>query len=129
MKKLILMFAFMLWGVPIFAHATEENLEFTWNQVISSDFAGWKLYIRTEGGNYDFSNPWITIPYSGSEQTEYTTDQMLIVPDNQDSKYYFVLKAFDTEGLESSASNEVSAVFNKASPNSPFSLKVIIRTQ
>jgi len=71
-----------------------------WSANSESDLAGYRAFYREEGQSYYYTNP----AWEGIETTtiisglDYTKD------------YYFVVRAFDTEGYESGNSNEVSSV-------------------
>jgi len=105
------------------ALAAEQQITFAWNQEISADFAGWKLYqADTSGGPYSLA---AEIPYSG-EQSEYQSQQMLSAQDGAETKLYFVLTAFDSNGNESGYSNETDHTFDFLSPGTPFSLRILV---
>ena len=118
---LIMLFAGLVW-------AGEKSLEFSWDQVISSDFAGWKLYMSETPGDYTGVAP-IDIPYTG--QSTYESTQVIISPDGETHIYYFVLTAYDDEmpSLESGYSNEVSQEIDFEAPGEPFSLTVTVVTE
>jgi hypothetical protein len=61
--------------------------------------AGYRLYGREEGNSYDYDSPWWEGDYTF---TSCTIDQL-----DENTTYYFVLRAFDDEGNESGDSNEV----------------------
>ena len=76
------------------------DITFAWQANTEADLAGYKLYYRlNSSGNRILEN--YTLFVTIGTETEYTIRL-------QRGKYYFVLTAFDTEGLESEASNEVS---------------------
>lgn len=114
---------------PGLSHAEDISLKFTWEQDIPADMAGWRLYMNVgASGGGDLANYTLfaTIPYTGTTQTTYTTTNFLTVPSGSTNEYFFVLTAFDVDGYESSASNEVSQVIDVAAPGAPFSLTVDI---
>jgi hypothetical protein len=92
--------------------AQAMNVTFTWDANTESDLAGYKVYYGTSsGGPYtgtgatQGSSP-VVIPLSflvNAGLPEYTLNN---VPN---STYYFVLTAYDSEGLESGYSNQVAA--------------------
>ena len=81
------------------------GIEFNWNQEISEDFAGWKLYQgSTSGGPY---TQVLTIEYSGTPSDVYRAELQIPEVVGQSVDYYFVLTAFDTAYNESDYSNQV----------------------
>lgn len=127
---------FLLMGVllmalilPALTFAGTKTLTFAWNQDISPGFAGWKLYRDTLPNVQPLAGKlFATIPFGGSQQTEYQTSQSITSPDNAEVTYYFVLTAFDTSGNESAKSNEVFAIIDFQSPGVPIQLKVTVTT-
>lgn len=64
--------------------------------------AGYRLYGREEGSSYNYDEPW----WEGDQSfTQCTIDQL-----DENTTYYFVVRAFDAADNESYNSNE--AVFN-----------------
>ena len=115
MKKLL---PFLLL-LPVLAFAGQKTLHITWNQVISDDFAGWKLY--QDGVEV------LDIPYTG--QTSYETDMVLNSPDGQTITYSFYLTSYDTSGNESGPSNVVDKTIDFEAPGIPFELNITIEAQ
>jgi chitinase len=88
------------------------NVTLQWDANTEPDLAGYKVYYDTDYGT----------PYSGTEATEGASPISVPIgylsdPDNpeftfinldESNVYYFVVTAFDDEGLESDYSNEVS---------------------
>ncbi len=75
--------------------STHVILEWTSNS--EPDLAGYRVFLREDGQSYDYTNP----SWEGTEATA-------IVYNIDDTKtYYFVARAFDSEGFESGDSNEV----------------------
>ena len=70
-----------------------------------------------------------TIPYGGTQATEYTSSQPITSPDSQEVRYYFVMTAFDTAQNESAKSNEVSELIDFMAPGIPIQLRVIVQPQ
>lgn len=130
MKKLIISVLVFLVFLSAPAFAGQKNLDFSWKQKISADFAGWKLY-RADTPNVAVSAATLfaTIPYAGTQQTEYVTTKALVVPDGQESVQYFVLTAFDASGNESGKSNEVSIKVDFQPPETPYTLKIVIKAE
>jgi len=73
------------------------DVSFRWDQNSEPDLAGYKVFCREEGQSYNYTNP----SWEG-------TDTMCTIYDLDETKtYYFVVRAFDTEGLESENANEL----------------------
>ena len=73
------------------------DVTFTWNESPEPDIAGYRIFVRTETGEYDYGSPiW-----------EGATVECTVTVDAVDVKYYFVGRAFDKTGNESADSNEV----------------------
>ena len=89
-------FSFMFFFTTDASAATQVTLE--WSPNSEPDLAGYKVFAREEGQSYDYASP----SWEGTEPTAaiYNIDET--------KTYYFVARAFDTEGFESGDSNEVS---------------------
>jgi PKD repeat protein len=75
--------------------ATKVSLE--WAQNSEQDLAGYRVFCREQSQSYDYANP----SWEG-------TDTYCTIYDLDETKtYFFVIRAFDTEGFESGDSNEV----------------------
>ena len=74
------------------------NIKLQWNPNSEPDLAGYRVFYRVEGQSYDYTNPyWECI------------DTKCIIYDLDKTKtYYFVVRAFDTNGFESDNSDEIS---------------------
>ena len=91
----LFIFSFMFFFIPNTSAATQVTLE--WSPNSEPDLAGYTVFAREDGQLYDYTNP----SWEGTEATAtiYNID---------DTKtYYFVARAFDSEGFESGDSNEV----------------------
>lgn len=111
------------------ATAGTKNITFRWEQTLSANFGGWILYARqgsSGGGDLSQYTTIATIDYSGNPLPEYETMEIVPSPDGQAIEYFFVLTAFDNEGNESTASNEVSKVIDFESPAAPERLIITI---
>ena len=94
-RALILTIIAMLFAVPVMADTVE--LIATWTPNTEPDLAGYNLYYsETPGGPYLF-----LAKFAGKVSTGKTTAGMVY-----GETLYFVLTAYDTEGLESGYSNE-----------------------
>lgn len=66
--------------------------------------AGYRLYGREEGLSYNYDEPW----WEGDQSfTQCTLDQL-----DENTTYYFVVRAYDSEGNESGDSNEVAFTYS-----------------
>ncbi|MEN8247130.1 MAG: hypothetical protein ABFS43_19750 [Thermodesulfobacteriota bacterium] len=74
-----------------------KQLSLEWDPVNDPDIYGYRLFSRMGGEEYDYNNPdW---------QGEDTNCSIFI--DDGEATYFFVVRAFNLEGIESSNSNEV----------------------
>lgn len=82
--------------VPLPSYALiDVSLE--WSPNPESDLAGYKLFARIEGEDYDYSEP----AWQGTD-----TSCTIAVYDD-DLPYFFIIRAFSEDGRESQNSNEV----------------------
>jgi hypothetical protein len=127
MKKILLaVFIFLALCSPCIG--ADKQVTFLWNQTISSDFAGWHLYSSlTPYVQPVETNLILTIPYGGTQQTEYTSDQVFQCPDNTATTHYFIMTAFDVDANESGPSNEVSYTFDCMAPSVPVQFRVRLK--
>ena len=78
-----------------------------WDAVNDASVSGYRIYLRVEGESYDYDWP----EWQG-------TSTQHVVPDlDEDTVYFFVVRAFDQSGNESVDSNEVQFAYNGASPS------------
>jgi hypothetical protein len=96
--KFILSLIFLLLNFPTAVYAIDITLQWAPNN--EPNLAGYKVFYREESQPYDYENPyWESI------------DPLCAIYDLDETKtYYFVVRAFDTNGLESANSNEVCFV-------------------
>ena len=114
----LLLFGFLV-GHP---RAGTEQITFAWEQTITPDFGGWKIYSSaTAGGPYTQVGGDILFT---AAQTTYTHQTQIVVPDNAETTLYFIVKAFDKKGNPSGPSNEVSHTFDFVGPPAPGSLNI-----
>jgi len=93
--KLFLLFLFIFFCFVSSLHAMDISLQWTANS--EPHVAGYKVYYREQHQSYDYNVPyWETIE---PKCTIYDLDTT--------KTYYFVVRAFDNDGLTSSDSNEV----------------------
>ena len=92
-------FVFILFVSLLLASlAAADTLTLEWNPNSEPDLAGYSVLMREAGQGYDYASP----AWQGTETT-CTINNIL-----DTIKYYFVVRAFDTEGYESENSNEVA---------------------
>jgi hypothetical protein len=97
-RAAISLLAFILFiALSTAAYAAQVNL--AWDGSTGS-VAGYSLFVRAAGQSYDYAHPAWQGPNSSC-----TVDQL-----DANTTYYFVVRAFDSQGNESANSNEV--VFN-----------------
>ncbi len=90
----LLTIALLVFSIPNSSGSTQVTLE--WSPNSEPDLAGYKLFCREQGQNYDYANP----SWEG-------TDTTCTIYDLDETKtYFFVVRAVDTEGFQSSDSNE-----------------------
>ena len=104
--KFILSLIFLSFCFATTVHAIEITLQWTPND--EPNLAGYRAFYREEGRDYDYEHPyWESI------------DPVCTIYDLDETKtYYFVVRAFDTNGLESANSNEV--LLNEGIPVNQF---------
>jgi hypothetical protein len=87
---ILLFFCFVTSG-----YAVDVTLKWTPNN--EPNLAGYKVFYRQEGQLYNYTSPYWE-----------TTDPTCTIYDLDETKtYYFIVRAFSTEGFQSSDSNEV----------------------
>lgn len=111
--KAILWFVILMLVGFVLCVQVKADTVLTWQGNTEHDLAGYKVYESVIPG--DYLNPLEVI----GKVVEYT------IPHEMDKCYYYVVTAFDFEGLESDLSNEVSNC-DGLKPN-PVGLTIIIR--
>ena len=93
--KFILFFIFLFFNFATPVYAIDITLQWTPNN--EPNLAGYRVFYCEESQSYNYLDPyWETI------------DPICTINDLDETKtYYFVVRAFDTNGLESANSNEV----------------------
>jgi len=93
--KFILSFIFLLFNLATTVYAIDITLQWTSNK--ETNLAGYRVFYREEDQTFNYENPyWESI------------DPVCTIYDLDETKtYYFVVRAFDTNGSESADSNEV----------------------
>ncbi|MFW9899941.1 MAG: hypothetical protein ACFFDY_01480 [Candidatus Thorarchaeota archaeon] len=120
---ILLLTCFIFLSVTSLSHAT-TGITFAWGMQTVPDLAGFKLFQREgETGAYNFEAPIATI--EDATAREYTLQN---VPDGKN--YYWVLRAYDNDGLTSDSSNEVNQNQTGAPPvPGSFRIKSIIQIE
>ena len=90
-----LFFAFVL-VLPAMAYALQVTLK--WDDNSESDIAGYKVFLRQESGIYNYFHP----TWEGIETTCTVSDL------GENTRYYFVVRTYNTSGQQSGNSNEVT---------------------
>lgn len=85
----------ILW-LPTGSFADTE-LKFQWDPNPEPDIAGYRVFSRLEGQDYDYHQP----DWDGQD-----TECTIYVEDGE-TPYHFVVRAYDLDGFESADSNEV----------------------
>ena len=74
-----------------------------WDPNSEENLAGYRIFYREDGQSYDYKDP----AWEGTETMCITDDlKDFVTYFDEYATYYFVVRAFDTEGLESGDSNE-----------------------
>jgi hypothetical protein len=110
-NNILIIWNYMLFFILIFfcfvtsGHAMDVTLQWTPNN--EPNLAGYKVFYRQEGQSYNYTDPnWET------------TDPTCVIYDlNETDTYYFIVRAFSTEGFESANSNEVCLEAGKTTGN------------
>jgi fibronectin type 3 domain-containing protein len=95
------------------AQAATGSLLVSWDKNPETDIAGYKVYYGTASGSYG-------TPIDVKNVTTYTIPGVSL-----GLKYYLVVAAYNTSGMESAKSDEV--VCNASSPNKPTGVKAILQ--
>jgi len=74
-----------------------RDVTLAWQANTETILAGYRVFMRTEGTSYDFENP----------EWETTDTNCTLYNLEKGQAYYFVVRAFGTDGSESGNSNEV----------------------
>ncbi len=83
---------------PSPAPARTANATVTWNANTEADLAGYRVYVGTTSGSYNFAGP-----FEVSGATSFTVPNLPV-----GTTYFFAVTAFDKSGNESTKSSEVS---------------------
>lgn len=102
--KFFFIFLFFTFATPIYA----IDITLHWAPNDEANLAGYRVFVREQSQSYNFETPcWETI------------DNFCTIYDLDETKtYYFVVRAFDINGLESTNSNEVLLIEGVSENNS-----------
>jgi len=102
--KLFLIFLIFNFSTPVYA----INVALHWTPNNETNLAGYKVFVREQGQSYNYETPyWETI------------DNFCTIYDLDETKtYYFMVRAFDINGLESANSEEVLLIESVLENNS-----------
>jgi len=106
-RKFILLFISLFFGFVSSVYALNATLQ--WNPSSEPDLAGYRLFSREKGHAYDYTNPSAEVAKAWCNLNHL----------DENKTYYFVVRAFDTKGLESGDSNEVCLKAAKTQSNQP----------
>jgi len=87
----------MLLLIPVCVMGGGTQLNFEWDPNPEPDIAGYRVFSREPGQDFDYDNP----DWEGQE------NDCSVFIDDEDAVYLFVVRAFDENGYESDDSNEV----------------------
>lgn len=123
MKKLLIALVLVscILLAPFSAAAVDKQLTLRWEQTLSTNFYGWKVWrSETAGGPYtQFGED---IVYDGSPASSYSSTEVLTAVPG--TTYYFVVNAWNTLGDSSGNSSEVSY----STLYVPVNLTIIVQT-
>ncbi len=103
----LLTLSFLVFSIPNSSGSTQVTLE--WSPNSEPDLAGYTLFCREQGQNYDYANP----SWEGTDTT------CTIYELDETKTYFFVVRAVDTEGFQSSDSNETFLEAGTTPDNQP----------
>lgn len=96
-----------------------SNVTFEWDANSETDLAGYRLYQSQISGAYTFGD-------GNQVATILTGTETITITNTDDGIYFWVLTAYDTDGNESGASNEVTANLDTLAPGAPATLVITI---
>lgn len=128
MKQSIL----ILFIIMISSIVSAADVTLKWEANTEPDLAGYKIYYDTDSGEPyygDSTNGRSPVVLKLDDLKDVSNPEYTMIGLNQDSRWYFVVTAYDTEGLESGFSNEVST-YNYTKPGTPnLNIKVIVNVE
>ena len=105
--QFILLFMPLFFGFvpPVFA----VNITLQWAPNSEPNLAGYRVFFREKGRSYDYNTPSLEVREASCRISNL----------DEHKTYYFVVRAFDTKGVESGDSNEVCLKAASMSDNEP----------
>jgi hypothetical protein len=104
---------FSVLALPQSVHAVDVTL--TWDSNQEDDLAGYRIYHREEGQNYNYESP----SWEGTETS------CTLIGLNDSTTHYFVARAFDMAGNESVDSDQEFYIPNQAPVLDPIGAKAV----
>ena len=122
MKKLLLVLVAFFFMCSMAQAAS--NVTFIWDANSETDLAGYRLYQSQAPGVYTFGDGNQVATILAGVETVQITGVL-------DGTYFWVLTAYDNDGNESGASNEVTANLDTLAPGTPATviITIIIKVQ
>jgi hypothetical protein len=97
---------FLLYFVTMSVNCSAEDVTLAWDANSETNLAGYKLYVGTSSGSYG-------APVNVGNVTTHTVTGLA------SGTYYFALTAYNSEGLESGFSNEVTVALGSLDTTAP----------
>jgi len=115
---LVLFFCF----ISVQAKGATKGYTLEWDANSEPDLAGYKIYVQLNESITVDSSPAAIIP-TGDQALATVYQGLVEIPDNAVTTIYCRVTAYDTAGLESDFSNEVSKTWDLEAPAAPKNLK------
>ncbi len=114
MKKLLLILAALVL-LPVLSWAADKDITFAWDANTEPDLAGYRIYQSATKGQYTYGD--ISPQKVADILVTETTKMVRVLPGN----WYWVITAFDSGGLESGPSNELTIA-----PSAPTTFRITV---
>ena len=111
-KVILLLFFLLIFFASSQGYALDVTFE--WDANTEPDLAGYRLYYKTGSSGAPYDGTGATEGNSPTDAGNVTTYTLQGLTDGID--YFFVVTAYDTEGLESDYSNEVTTGSESTTP-------------
>jgi len=126
-QSILILFIIMISSI---VNAADVTLK--WDANSEEDLAGYRIYYDTDSGepyDGDSINGRSPVNVRLEDLKDKSNPEFTLKNLNTSSRWYFVVTAYDTEGLESDYSNEVST-YNYTKPGTPsLNIKVIVNVE
>lgn len=96
-KQLIIAFSFLVIALFPVTGIADFELNLQWEPAADENVAGYRLFLRVEGRPYNYDWP----------EWQGDTPGCFVEKLDESAVYYFVIRTFDSNGIESPDSNEV----------------------